>query len=272
MTAAKDEAWAAWHAAEQQAKEEMSATHGRLRGAAKAAREAGAFFDDDVNYSPFVAFVSAFSETVTEYLVDENGEWPTPAAATVPSASKLFEWAFLIAKTELTFWTIAGSREAEANARYEAIEKIFGLTHVSAGTRSALQVAALSKLDRHYGDVGKWKASWTAGNRYPKFMAVTTFEEYLGSCIVHDIRSLAPRSPTAEAGQAESPEDEEQALWPLAYQSATSWRRRGRPPTGEIGKFEAANRFLAAMGLGAASAAALEHTWVTRKKNGRDSD
>jgi hypothetical protein len=272
MTLARDEAWEAWHAAERHAKDEMRATLDRLHVAARAALEAGAFFGDDVDYSQFGAFVSAFSETVTEYLVDEKGEWPTPAAAAVPSASKLFEWAFLIAKTELTFWTMAGSREEEANARYAAIERIFELTHVSAGTRSALQIAALSKLDRYYGDIGNWKTSWGAGNRYPKFQDVATFEEYLGSCIVHDIRGLVPRSPTAEAGQAASAEDEERALWPLAYQTAASWRRRGRPPAGEIGKFEAANRFLVAMGLGAASAAALEHTWVTRKKNRLDSE
>jgi hypothetical protein len=134
--------------------------------------------------------------------------------------------------------------------------------------RSDLQVAALTAIADFHARADEVMQEF---EQIPK--VASTREEHLGYLLGEHVRHLQPPSIADIIAKldAESEAPDYQANLPvLAYQAVLNWQRRGRPRKGQLGKFDAANRFLAALGLGAASATALEHTWVTRKKKGLD--
>lgn len=154
----------------------------------------------------------------------------------------------------------------------DRINKVHRVASAHSLIRSDVQVAALTAIADFHARAAEVMQEFES---MPKVAA--TREEYLGYRLSERVRYLQPppigdilRNLDADPTNAHH---EQPNLRVLAYQAVVNWKRRGRPRQGQLGKFEAANRFLAALGLGAASATALEHTWVRRKtKKGLDAE
>lgn len=245
---------------------------------------------------------------LARYPTGARDDYSAAAETALGCAYTLLDHAHVLTEDPYDEWWEPGQRD-DTLVR---IEKAHHLLHDAQLLRSDLQVAALKTLDRYRPSLHEkehndglreileevlkarpdlsrqyvaqklaeqkyvpFQAGWLAGDAQARGWFAGTFEEYVGACVVSDLRALTVRSQTAERTSPPRTAEHERPIYRLAYQAIYSWdRSRGRPRREAAPlppRFEAANALLSALGIGAASADALERTWNARKK-GRDSD
>lgn len=208
-------------------------------------------------------------------LYSTDGNVPPGSQSALDSAvGLLFIAENLAARPKLSDWQPPWSPSDYLPKMYEQLHKIQAILHADGRTRGETQIEALRSIERHANrGEPRLQKSWEAGNRFPGLEKIENFDDYFGAALAHDIGTLRPVTvlqERAEGIERAYPEMFEPSIWALAREAVRSWHRVGRPRKGQRSKFESANRLLTALGLGAASARALEHTWVTRKRKALD--
>lgn len=260
-------------------------------------------------YGHFLGSVLNVVRSVLSQYPECGDGYPAASETAIRSAYTLLDHAHLLAlRPQADLWTPPWCAHGHLDDTLARIEKVHHTLHDAELLRSNLQISALKTLD-HYRP--SWEAEgqrevledvlqrlpeaarqyaaekleqkpyvpfqsmWLAGYGKHQGYFAETLEEFVGACLVADLRALLPRSPAAAIVAPARTAEEERPIYRLAHQALMSWDRgRGRPRQGSVQlprRFEAANALLVALGMGAASAEALERTWNARNKS-RDAE
>jgi len=227
---------------------------------------------DDVTRSKWFHAIQASTLTAVRVFLagDDYGtpeETPREVLTALTCAERLLAWAEDFAlhadRSGRGASFLSPQEHEELQSRLHAV---YELLYAKSRIRSDLQFEAM-KVIEVYADTDPWRRWWASGGRYPGFEEFSDFEDHVGILLVHDVEILAPPSPSVTEVIAKP------ALLELISKARDAIRlwpqKAGRPPKGQLSKFEAANRFLHAMGIGAESAEALEKTWRTNRKRAK---